>query len=122
MILSQVMAADDSKLKNGAPTRAMRMDESPGNMAVWLISRDGGKTFEVQPLLPANSQARRCEFNIERPTGVNRIAADKPIGVLFFEGLVRYAKEGETIQNKVFWLSVPPAASRQPAGSPRDAR
>jgi hypothetical protein len=92
---------EEAKLENGLPTRASRLDDAPGNLAVWLISRDRGQTFTTRPVMPPNPQATRREFNLERPTGPGR--GSWPT-LMFFEGAVRYPEKGETIQNKVFWL------------------
>lgn len=102
-----LMETARTKLNDGVPTRATRLEPVPGTPAVWMISRDGGKTFMVTPFLPAGPQATRCEFNLERAGLHNRIECGRRPGVLFFEGLVRYPAKGETIQNKVYWLETP---------------
>ena len=95
---------DDAKLKDGFPTRESRLNPPTGTPVVWMISRDGGETFEVTPALPTAPQVARCAFNIERPGGHNRIEMGRRPSFSFFEGLIRYPEKDETIQNKVYWF------------------
>lgn len=89
---------------DGLPTRAAMLDPPPGQPALWLCSRDRGKTFTVTPVLPPDPTTARCAFNLERPDAHHRLEAGRRPSLLFFEGLIRYPHKGETIRNKVYWL------------------
>jgi hypothetical protein len=71
---------------------------------VWLDSRDGGQTFASRDLIPPDPDRGTLLPTIERPTGFHGVAAGQFPPLLYFEGLSRYRKPGEIIQNDVYFV------------------
>jgi hypothetical protein len=71
---------------------------------VWLGSRDGGRTFESKDIIPHDPGRGTLLPTQEKPTGFNGIDAGKFPLLLYFEGLSRYRKPGEVIQNDVYFV------------------
>ena len=71
---------------------------------VWLQSRDGGQTFTPRDIVAHDPDRGTLLPTMERPTGFNGVAAGKLPPFLYFEGLSRYRKPGEIIQNKVYFM------------------
>jgi hypothetical protein len=71
---------------------------------VRLESRDGGRTFTSRDLIPHDPDRGTLLPTQERPTGFNGGPAGKLPPLLYFEGLSRYRKPGEIIQNDVYYV------------------
>ena len=71
---------------------------------VWLETRDGGRTFASREVITHNPDRGTLVPTLERPTGFNGAAAGKLPPLLYFEGLSRYRKPGEIIQNDVYYV------------------
>ncbi len=71
---------------------------------VWFESRDGGRTFRSKDIVPHAPGRGTLLPTQERPTGFNSIAPGKLPPLLYFEGLSRYRKPGEIIQNDVYFV------------------
>jgi len=71
---------------------------------VWLESRDGGRTFTSRDIIPHDPDRGTLLPTLERPTGFNGPPAGELPSLLYFEGLSRYRKPGELIQNDVFFV------------------
>lgn len=69
-----------------------------------LTSRDGGKTFSARELLPIDASRHISQVGLERQTGHNPLAAGRLPSFIVTDGEQRYPKDGEVLQNKVFWL------------------
>ena len=70
----------------------------------WLESADGGRTFTAREVVPHDPEVGTLLPTLEIPTGHNRIPAGRRPAVMYFEGLSRYTKPGEVIDNKVYFL------------------
>ena len=82
------------------PTRAMNWN-AEGKRLVWLISKDRGATWEAPLALPEGAVFNQP--NVERPTGVNIPKSGLRPPFVYFDGSSRYRKEGEIIQNNVYF-------------------
>lgn len=69
---------------------------------VWLESRNGGRTFTSRDIIPHDPGRGTLLPTLERPTGFNGPASGQLPALLYFEGLSRYRKPGELIQNVFF--------------------
>jgi hypothetical protein len=69
-----------------------------------LESRDGGRTFTSRDLIPHDPGRGTLLPTQERPTGFHGVPAGKLPPLLYFEGLSRYRKPGEIIQNDVYYV------------------
>jgi hypothetical protein len=79
--------------KDDKPTRNMRMRERTDERLVWLLSGDGGETFQVQSFLePGHSHNVP---SVEQPRGINKIPTDRLPAVLYFDGSREYPGGGE---------------------------
>lgn len=81
------------------PTRSLLHGVCSDKRLAWLVSEDGGNSWEAFSALKGGDFN---EPNVERPTGENELASDRLPPFLYFEGLKRYPKEGETINNRVY--------------------
>jgi hypothetical protein len=79
--------------KEGKPTRAMSMRERHDERLVWLLSGDGGKTFEVQSFLEPGRGYNVP--SVEQPRGANVVPADRLPAVLYFDGSRAYPGGGD---------------------------
>lgn len=70
----------------------------------WLESRDGDRTFVARDIIAHDPDRGTLLPTLERPTGFNGVAAGQLPPLLYFEGLSRYRKDGEIIQNDVFFV------------------
>jgi len=73
---------------------------------VWLESRDGGRTFTSRDIIAHDPDRGTLLPTQERPTGFNGVAAGQFPPLLYFEGLSRYRKPGEIIQNDVYFVQL----------------
>ncbi len=89
--------------RDGLPMRAMASAPDLDRRLVWLISRDNGRTWASET---AVTGAECHHPNLERPTGGNRIPADRLPTFVYFTGINRYLKEGEMVNNTVY-LALP---------------
>lgn len=71
---------------------------------VRLESRDGGRTFTTREIIAHDPDRGTLLPTQERPTGFNGIATGQLPPLLYFEGLSRYRKPGEIIQNDVYFV------------------
>jgi len=71
---------------------------------VWLDSGDGGRTFTSREVIPHDPDRGTLLPTLERPTGFNGPPPGRLPSLLYFEGLSRYRKPGELIQNDVFFV------------------
>lgn len=71
---------------------------------VWLESRDGGRTFAARDVIPYRPDRGTMLPTLERPTGFHGPPPGELPALLYFEGLRRYRKPGELIQNDVFYV------------------
>ena len=71
---------------------------------VWLESRDGGRTFTFRDIIAHDLDRGTLLPTLEKPTGFNDISAGAYPPLLYFVGLDRYRKEGEIIQNDVYFV------------------
>ena len=71
---------------------------------VWLESRDGGRTFNSRDIVTHDPDRGTLLPTLESPTGFNGVATGQLPPLLYFEGLSRYRKPGEIIQNNVYFL------------------
>ena len=69
------------------------MQERSDERLVWLVSADGGESFEVRPFLEPGS-AYNCP-SLEKPVGANTIPADRMPGVIYFDGSRQYPGGGD---------------------------
>lgn len=84
---------------------AFWLGEEPNiHRIVWLESRDGGKTFSSREVIPHQPDKGTLGPTMERPTGFHGPPAGKLPPLLYFEGLSRYRKPGELIQNDLFFV------------------
>ena len=93
----------DEMWDNGLPTRAMRFATDRDKRLVWLVSRDGGRSWQTRPAIEGG------DFNsptAERITGGNQLPADQLPPLAYFDGASRYPEAGELLQNNVY-LVVP---------------
>ena len=88
---------------HGRPEFWLR-DEPNIQRLVWLESRDGGRTFSSSGVIPHRPDRGTLLPTMERLTGFHSPPAGKPPPLLYFEGLSRYRKPGELIQNDVFFV------------------
>ncbi len=77
----------------GRPTRAMNLCERKDQRFVWLISTDGGASFQASTFLEPG-ESYNCP-SLERPGGANSIPADRLPQVLYFDGTNEYPGGGE---------------------------
>lgn len=70
----------------------------------WLESDDGGWTFTPKDIIAHVPDRGTLLPTLERPTGFHGVAAGRRPPLLYFEGLSRYRREGEIIQNDVFFV------------------
>ncbi|MBC8873783.1 MAG: BNR-4 repeat-containing protein [Planctomycetes bacterium] len=73
---------------------------------VWLESRDGGQTFTSRDIIAHDADRGTLLPTQKRPTGFNGVAAGQFPPLLYFEGLSRYRKPGEIIQNDVYFVQL----------------
>ncbi len=71
---------------------------------VWLESRDGGNSFVTREVIRHQPDRGTLLPTLERPTGFHGVDRGQRPPFLYFEGLSRYRKPGELIQNKVFFV------------------
>lgn len=71
---------------------------------VWLESRDGGRTFISKDLIPHDPDRGTLLPTQERPTGFNGAFAGQLPPLLYLEGLSRYRRPGEIVQNDVYYV------------------
>ena len=79
--------------QQGKPMRAMGMHERIDQRLVWLLSFDGGESFEVQAFLEPG-EAYNCP-SVEKAVGINTIAAERLPAVLYFDGSRAYPGGGD---------------------------
>jgi hypothetical protein len=78
---------------DGKPSRAMRMRERDDECVIWLLSGDGGNTFEVTPFLEAGGS---CNVpSVEQPRGANSIPSNRFPAVAYFDGSREYPGGGD---------------------------
>jgi hypothetical protein len=94
----------DKRWIDGKPVRGLKFTTDSKKL-VWVISRDRGKTFTVEQALEDGAVFNQA--NLERLTGQNEIIAGRFPPFIYFEGLSRYPKPGEIIQNDVYFLNIP---------------
>lgn len=75
---------------------------------VWLESTDYGETFTPREVLDYDPARGQVMPSVERANGANRIAAGTRPSFLYSLGDSRYADEGETIDNELWWVRVTP--------------
>lgn len=73
---------------------------------VWLESSDYGETFAPREVLEYDPNEGQVMPSIERPNGPNRILAGTRPSFIYTLGEDRYAHEGETIDNELWWVRV----------------
>lgn len=88
---------------HGRPTFWLR-EEPNIQRLVWLESRDDGLTFTNRNVIPHRPDRGTLLPTLERPTGFHGPSVGKLPALLYFEGLSRYRKPGELIQNDVFFV------------------
>jgi len=74
---------------------------------VWLESTDYGETFTAREVLEYDPHEGQVMPSIERPNGPNRLPAGTRPSFIYALGEDRYAEEGETIDNELWWVRVP---------------
>ena len=85
---------------DGKPTRNMRLKPECRRRLAWLISGDACESFTAAPALEEG--AIYNQPNLERPTGVNHIPAERRPPFIYFDGVSRYPEKNEILQNNVF--------------------
>ena len=88
---------------HGRPEFWLRVEPNIQRL-VWLESRDGGRTFTTRDIIPHKPDRGTLLPTLKRPTGFHGPPADELPALLYFEGLKRYRKPNELIQNDVFYL------------------
>ena len=77
--------------------RSMSNRERDDERFVWLITRDGGDSFEATSFHEPGSA---CNVpSVERPTGANSIPATRYPSVLYFDGSSGYPGGGDYYAN-----------------------
>ena len=71
---------------------------------VWLESRDGGRTFITRDLIHHKTDRGTMLPTLEQSVGFHSPPDGGLPALLYFEGLSRYRKPGELIQNHVFFV------------------
>ena len=71
---------------------------------VWLESRDGGRTFITRDLIHHETDRGTMLPTLEQSVGFHSPPDGGLPALLYFEGLSRYRKRGELIQNRVFFV------------------
>jgi hypothetical protein len=69
-----------------------------------LTSRDGGRTFSAQELLPIDESRHLSQVGLERQTGHNALSSGRLPSLIVTDGEQRYPRNGEVLQNQVFYL------------------
>jgi len=78
---------------DGKPVRSVNNRERDDERYVWLITRDGGDSFEATSFHEPGSA---CNVpSLERPTGANSIPANRYPSVLYFDGSSGYPGGGD---------------------------
>jgi hypothetical protein len=70
----------------------------------WCSTADQGKTWVFKEPAPGMPTGEQFGHNLEKPTGILAPPAGRTPAMVFYQGLNRYAKPGEVIQNKVYFL------------------
>ena len=70
---------------------------------VWLESSDLGQTFTAREAVPYDGGRGQVLPSIERPNGPHAIVGRRP-SFIYTLGESRYAAEGETINNELYWV------------------
>ncbi len=73
---------------------------------VWLESSDYGETFTPHEVLVFDPEQGQVMPSIERPNGSNHIPTGSRPSFMYTLGESRYANEGETIDNQLYWVRV----------------
>ena len=87
---------------HGRPAFWLR-DYPKSQQVVWLESGDGGQSYKSRDVIPPNPERGTLLPTLERPAGFNGPPQQLP-PLLYFEGLSRYRKPDELIQNDVFFV------------------
>ncbi|MBG89992.1 MAG: hypothetical protein CMO80_24265 [Verrucomicrobiales bacterium] len=88
---------------HGRPDFWLREEPNIQRLA-WLESRDGGRTFSTRDVIPHRPDRGTLLPTLERPTGFHGPPTGELPALLYFEGLGRYRKPGELIQNDVIYV------------------
>lgn len=83
----------DNEWQDGKPTRAMRMRERRDERLIWLLSGDGGETFQVQSFFEPGLSCN-CP-SVEQSRGANTVPSDRLPAVLYFDGSRAYPGGGD---------------------------
>lgn len=78
---------------DGRPTREMSMRERSDERLIWLLTKDGGNTFEVRSCLEPGGGYNVP--SVEQPRGVNTIPSDRLPAVVYFDGSRAYPGGGD---------------------------
>lgn len=69
---------------------------------------DGGLTYRFSEPVPSGDGVTRHQITLERPTGFAPVGADgHGTGMMYFEGLMRYPRSGEVLQNQLYYVELP---------------
>jgi hypothetical protein len=81
---------------------------------VWLESSDYGETFTSRDVLEFDPAKGQVLPSIERANSSHPIPAGTRPSFLYTLGESRYAHEGETIDNELYWVRVEAESETQP--------
>jgi hypothetical protein len=100
------MLLPNAPLKDFGVPGAPKIDHRTVRHA-FVESSDGGKTFRLKRPIPDDKPGTRYVPTLEKPTGHNTIAEDRNAALMYIEGLHRYPKKGEVIQNRLYYVELP---------------
>ena len=89
----------------GLPTFWLREHDELSRI-VWLESSDYGETFTPRDVLAFDPERGQVMSSLERPNGANPIPPGARPSFIYTLGESRYADEGETIDNQLYWVRV----------------
>ncbi len=90
---------------HGLPSFWLR-DHPELSRVVWLESSDYGETFTPREVLAFDPEQGQVMPSLERPNGSNPIPPGTRPSFIYMLGESRYADEGETIDNHLYWVRV----------------
>ena len=82
---------------------------------VWLESTDCGQTFTAREVLKYDPNGGQVMPSIERANGPNRLPSGTRPSFIYTLGEDRYAEEGETIDNELWWVQAPATTGAESA-------
>ena len=116
--LLELIPLGDGWTADGKPMRGI--GDAPGKRLAWLDLGDGSGTFAAEAALEEGTVFN--ELNVERPMGVNTVAAGTRPSYVYFDGLKRYPNSGEVIQNNVYFVHGESVVPDRKLFIPKEAR